>query len=154
MNADAKPLRGLKVLDLTQAWAGPYCTMMLADAGADVVKIEPPGVGDHVRQWTVSSSKGESPHFIAVNRNKHSMTLNLKHPEGRKIFLRLAAQSDVIIENFRPGVMSVLGSITSPCVPWHRKPSTAPYRVSARPVPAVLMRPMISLFSLWVAPWA
>ena len=109
MNADAKPLRGLKVLDLTQAWAGPYCTMMLADAGADVVKIEPPGVGDHVRQWTVSSSKGESPHFIAVNRNKHSMTLNLKHPEGRKIFLRLAAQSDVIIENFRPGVMKRFG---------------------------------------------
>lgn len=109
MRTDAKPLRGLKVLDLTQAWAGPYCTMMLADVGAEVVKIEPPGVGDHVRRWTVSSSKGESPHFIAVNRNKRSITLNLKHPDGRKIFLRLAAQSDVVIENFRPGVMTRFG---------------------------------------------
>jgi len=106
---DAKPLRGLKVLDLTQAWAGPYCTMMLADAGAEVLKIEPPGIGDHVRLWTVSSSKGESPHFLAVNRNKKSVTLNLKHPRGREIFLRLAAESDVIVENFRPGVMRRLG---------------------------------------------
>src|SRR5207248_10978837 len=62
-----------------------------------------------VRLWTVSSPKGESPHFLAVNRNKKSVTLNLKHPRGREIFLRLAAESDVIVENFRPGVMRRLG---------------------------------------------
>ncbi len=105
MTSTRTPLRGIKVLDLTQAWAGPLCTMMLADMGAEVVKIEPPGVGDHVRAWTVSGSKGASAHFIAANRNKQGMTLNLKVPRGRKIFLELARQSDVLVENFRPGVM-------------------------------------------------
>jgi crotonobetainyl-CoA:carnitine CoA-transferase CaiB-like acyl-CoA transferase len=105
MNPDPKPLADLTVLDLTQAWAGPYATMMLADLGARVTKIEPPGVGDHVRGWTVAASKGESPHFLAVNRNKRSVTLNLKAARGREILLRLAAGSDVLVENFRPGVM-------------------------------------------------
>ncbi len=105
MNPDPKPLADLTVLDLTQAWAGPYATMMLADLGARVIKVEPPGVGDHVRGWTVAASKGESPHFLAVNRNKRSLTLNLKEARGREILLRLAAGSDVLAENFRPGVM-------------------------------------------------
>ncbi|HZP41858.1 MAG TPA: CaiB/BaiF CoA-transferase family protein [Candidatus Binatia bacterium] len=109
MTADPKPLSDVTVLDLTQAWAGPYCTMMLADAGARVVKVEPPGTGDHVRKWTVAASKGESPHFIAVNRNKRSLTLNLKDPRGRALLLRLAARSDVLVENFRPGVMRRFG---------------------------------------------
>lgn len=109
MSTDLAPLRDLKVVDLTQAWAGPYCTMMLADLGAEVIKVEPPGVGDHVRKWTVSTSKGESPHFIAANRNKRSLALNLKHPKGREILLDLARRSDVLVENFRPGVMQRFG---------------------------------------------
>ncbi|MGD9763190.1 MAG: CaiB/BaiF CoA transferase family protein [Candidatus Binatia bacterium] len=109
MKRDPRPLADVAVLDLTQAWAGPYCTMMLADVGARVVKIEPPGVGDHVRHWTVAASKGESPHFLAVNRNKRSITLNLKDPRGRAVLLRLAERSDVLVENFRPGVMRRFG---------------------------------------------
>lgn len=105
----SKPLVGVKILDLTQAWAGPIGSMLLADFGAEVIKIEPPGTGDHVRAWTPPGCKGESPHFLAANRNKKSVTLNLKSPEGKEIFLRLAKETDVLMENFRPGVMEKFG---------------------------------------------
>jgi CoA:oxalate CoA-transferase len=100
-----KPLDRVKVLDLTQAWAGPIGSMLLADFGAEVIKIEPPEIGDHVRAWTPAGCRGESPHFLAANRNKKSVTLNLKSHGGKEIFLRLARETDVIMENFRPGVM-------------------------------------------------
>ncbi len=105
----SKPLDMVKVLDLTQAWAGPIGSMLLADFGAEIIKVEPPEIGDHVRAWTPPGCKGESPHFLAANRNKKSVTLNLKTREGKEIFLRLARETDVLMENFRPGVMEKFG---------------------------------------------
>ena len=79
-----------KVLDLTRALAGPYCTLMLGDYGADVIKIEIPGRGDDTRQWGPPFVNGESAYFLSINRNKRSLTLNLKDPAGRGIFMKLA----------------------------------------------------------------
>ena len=104
------PLEHVKVLDLTQVMAGPFCCMNLADMGADVVKVEPPGRGDQARGSMGFAMKGEdSAAFLAVNRNKRSMTLNLKSEEGREVFYRLAETADVVVENFRPGVTRKLG---------------------------------------------
>ena len=102
------PLTGLKVLDLTRFIAGPICTMLLADMGADVIKIEPLGRGDESRHQG-SIIEGESWYFVGMNRNKRGMTLNLKSDEGREIFLTLARGADVVVENFRPDVMPKLG---------------------------------------------
>jgi crotonobetainyl-CoA:carnitine CoA-transferase CaiB-like acyl-CoA transferase len=102
------PLSHIKVIDLSRFLAGPFCTMLLADMGADVIKIESPGHGDDARyQGTII--KGESWYFVGMNRNKKSMTLDLKAKEGKEIFLRLVERSDVVAENFRPGVMRNLG---------------------------------------------
>lgn len=103
-------LEGIRVLDLTQAMAGPFCTMLLADMGADVVKVEPPGRGEMTRKMGFAAPKGDdSAAFLAINRNKRSVTLDLKSPEGQELFHRLAAEADVIVENFRPGVTERLG---------------------------------------------
>jgi formyl-CoA transferase len=103
-------LARLKVLDVTQVLAGPFCGQLLADMGADVIKIEPPGTGDQSRAALGFRMKGEdTAAFLAVNRNKRSVTLNLKTDEGREIFYRLARDADVVIENFRPGVAKRLG---------------------------------------------
>ena len=104
-----KALNGVKVLDLTRALAGPYCTLMLGDYGADVIKIEIPGRGDDTRQWGPPFVKGESAYFLSINRNKRSLTLNLKEPAGREVFMKLAAKADVVVENFTPGVVDRLG---------------------------------------------
>jgi len=96
------PLADVRVLDLTQILAGPYCTMMLADLGADVVKVERPGGGDGSRQWGPPFVAGESAYFLQVNRNKRSIAIDLKHPEGVLVAQRLAAAADVVIENFLP----------------------------------------------------
>jgi formyl-CoA transferase len=96
------PLAGVRVLDLTQILAGPYCTMMLADLGADVVKVERPGGGDGSRHWGPPFVAGESAYFLQVNRNKRSIAVDLKHPEGAAVAQRLAAGADVVIENFLP----------------------------------------------------
>ena len=101
-----KPLDGIKVLDLTRALAGPFCATMLGDYGADVIKIELPGSGDDTRQWGPPFIGAESAYFLSVNRNKRSLTLNLRDPQARRIFLQLAADADVIVENFTPGVMA------------------------------------------------
>ncbi|MGH2454579.1 MAG: CaiB/BaiF CoA transferase family protein [bacterium] len=100
-------LAGMRVLDLSQVMAGPFCTMLLADMGAEVVKVEPPQ-GDSTRQMRGSRS-GESPSFWAVNRNKRSVVLDLKNPTGQEICRRLAARSDVLVENYRPGTLDRLG---------------------------------------------
>ena len=102
------PLRGLKVLDLTRLLPGGYATLLLADLGADVLKIEEPGRGDYVR-WTPPMVGDFSAAHVALNRNKRSMTLNLKTEEGRELFLRLVPEFDVLIESFRPGVLDRLG---------------------------------------------
>jgi formyl-CoA transferase len=96
------PLADVRVLDLTQILAGPFCTMMLADLGADVVKVERPGGGDGSRHWGPPFVAGESAYFLQVNRNKRSITIDLKHPQGPGVVRRLAASADVVIENFLP----------------------------------------------------
>jgi crotonobetainyl-CoA:carnitine CoA-transferase CaiB-like acyl-CoA transferase len=103
-----QPLKGIRVLDLTRVLAGPYCAMLLADMGADVIKIEEPGKGDDTRGWPPFAG-GESTYFMSVNRNKKSVTLNLKAPEGRELLKKLAKKSDVLLENFRAGTMEKLG---------------------------------------------
>ena len=102
------PLDGLRVIDLTRVVAGPFCTMMLGDMGAEVIKIEEPGRGDDTRSWPPFLG-GEATYFMSVNRNKKSLTLNLKAVEGQDILRKLVAKSDVLLENFRPGTMDRLG---------------------------------------------
>ncbi len=104
-----KALEGIRVLDLTRALAGPFCTLMLGDYGADVIKIEIPGAGDDTRHWGPPFIGEESAYFLSINRNKRSLTLNFKDPEAIKIFLQLAKDADVVVENFTPGVMSRFG---------------------------------------------
>jgi len=104
----AKPLEGIKVLDLTRVLAGPFCTMLLQDLGAEVTKVEMPGTGDDSRHFG-PFKEGRSLYFVSINRGKRSMTLNLKSEGGREVFRRLVAESDVLVENFRPGVMEKLG---------------------------------------------
>jgi crotonobetainyl-CoA:carnitine CoA-transferase CaiB-like acyl-CoA transferase len=105
-----QPLAGLRVLDVTQVMAGPFCSMLLADLGADVVKIEPPGTGDQTRGAMGFKMKGpDSMGFLNMNRNKRSMALNLKSEAGRELFLKLASTADILVENYRPGVMTRLG---------------------------------------------
>jgi crotonobetainyl-CoA:carnitine CoA-transferase CaiB-like acyl-CoA transferase len=103
------PLAGLRVIDLTRILAGPYCTQALADAGADVVKIEEPEKGDDTRGWGPPFVAGESTYFLSVNRGKRSLTLNLKHEKGRELLWRLLEKADVLVENFRPGTLERLG---------------------------------------------
>jgi crotonobetainyl-CoA:carnitine CoA-transferase CaiB-like acyl-CoA transferase len=103
------PLEGLRVVDLSRALAGPYCTMMLGDLGADVVKVEAPGGGDESRHWGPPFEGGESSYFLGANRNKRGITLNLKAPEGLAVLWQLIEQADVFIENFSPGKMEQLG---------------------------------------------
>ena len=102
------PLAGIRVVDLTRVLAGPFCSMALADMGAEVIKVEEPGKGDDTRGWPPFAG-GEATYFMAVNRGKKSLTLNLKAPEGQDILRRLIRRADVLIENFRPGTMERLG---------------------------------------------
>src|SRR5262245_15410236 len=103
------PLHSILVLDLTRVLSGPYCTMMLGDMGARVIKVEQPCKGDDTRAWGPPFQGQESAYFLSVNRNKESLTLDFKQPEGRAILDRLIARADVIVENFRPGAMTRLG---------------------------------------------
>src|SRR5437763_8229490 len=107
--AEPLPLDGVRVLDLTHALAGPYCTMLLGDLGADVIKIEAPGEGDHSRGWGPPFVNGESSYFLSVNRNKRSVALDLKSEAGRKAAVLLATACDVLVENLRPGTAARLG---------------------------------------------
>jgi crotonobetainyl-CoA:carnitine CoA-transferase CaiB-like acyl-CoA transferase len=103
-----KALEGIKVLDLSRALAGPYCTMMLADMGAEVIKVEMPGTGDDSRGWGPPFVAGESAYFMSINRNKKSITLDMKGGKAIEIIMKLIKQSDVLVENFRPGAMERL----------------------------------------------
>jgi len=110
MNGESKaPLAGVRILDLTRVIAGPYCTMQLADLGAEVIKIENPEGGDDSRHAKPPEAGGESHYYLAYNRNKKSVTLDIRTPEGQDILHQLAARSDVLIENFRVGVMKRFG---------------------------------------------
>ena len=110
--ADDKPggaLAGLRVLDLTRILAGPYCTQMLGDMGADVIKVESPGTGDDTRTWGPPFTGGESAYFLCVNRNKRSLTLNMKAQAGREILTQLLRKADVVVENFKLGTLEKWG---------------------------------------------
>ena len=102
------PLSGIRVIDLTRILAGPFCTAMLADMGAEVIKIEPPGAGDPLRSQGAMRD-GLSWYFANFNRNKRSVTLNLRSDEGKAVLARLIAGSDVLVENYRPGVLAAMG---------------------------------------------
>ena len=103
-----QPLQGIRVLDLSRVLAGPYCTMVLGDLGADVIKVEPPE-GDETRGWGPPFAGGESAYYLCVNRNKRGIVINLKTDEGKKILRDLALRSDVLVENFRPGTLEKFG---------------------------------------------
>ena len=110
MNDVAKgPLAGIRVVDLTRILAGPLCTMMLGDMGADVIKIEPPDKGDDTRSWGPPFAGGEAAYFLGVNRNKRSLTLNMAVPAGQKILAGLIEKADVLIDNFRIGTLEKWG---------------------------------------------
>lgn len=102
-------LKGIKILDFSRALAGPFCTMMLADMGAEVVKVEPPPKGDESRLWGPPFVNGESAYFISINRGKKSIVLDLTKEEAREIVRKIAKESDVVVENFRPGTAAKLG---------------------------------------------
>jgi formyl-CoA transferase len=105
----AGALDGIRVLDLTRALAGPYCTLMLGDHGADVIKVEMPGTGDDTREWAPPSIKGISAYYLAINRNKRSVTIDLKNADGKRVLERLIERCDVVVENFSPGTLARLG---------------------------------------------
>lgn len=105
----APPLDGLRVVDLSRVLAGPYCSMCLGDMGADVIKVERPGAGDDTRRFGPPFVGGVSTYYLAINRNKRSIALDLKHPEGKAVLWRLIEGADVLLENFRPGAMERLG---------------------------------------------
>ena len=105
----AGALDGIRVIDFTRVLAGPYCTMMLGDLGAEVIKVEQPGSGDGTRQWGPPWVGEESAYFLSTTRNKKSITLNLKHKEGQRLAHELIASADVLVENFRPGTTAKLG---------------------------------------------
>jgi len=108
MRNPLKPLDGVRVIDLTRILAGPFGSMILGDMGADVIKVEEPGTGDDTRQWPPFVG-GEATYFMSVNRNKRSITLNLKSSKGQALFRELVKKCDVLVENFRPGTMDGLG---------------------------------------------
>ncbi|MDB5820236.1 MAG: CoA transferase [Rhizobacter sp.] len=114
--ASAAPLAGIKVLDLSRILAGPWCTQILADLGADVVKIERPGVGDDTRHWgppflrdADGNTTQQASYFTACNRNKRSVTVDMAHPEGQALLRRMAAEADVVVENFKVGGLKAYG---------------------------------------------
>ncbi len=104
-----KALEGIRVLDLTRALAGPFCTLMLGDNGADVIKVEIPGTGDDTRKWGPPFIGEESAYYLSINRNKRSLTLNLQDAQAKEVFMKLAKDTDVVVENFTPGVMGRFG---------------------------------------------
>ena len=103
------PLEGLRVLDLSRALAGPFCSMMLGDLGADIIKVEQPGIGDHTRAWGPPFEGSESTYFLSVNRNKRSLALDFRDERGAAVLRRLIASSDVLLENFVPGTLDRRG---------------------------------------------
>ncbi|MQA30366.1 MAG: CoA transferase [Luteitalea sp.] len=112
-------LQGITVVDLTRVLSGPYCSMMLGDMGARVIKVEQPGKGDDTRGWGPPFIDGESAYFLSINRNKESVTVDFKQPEGRAVLDRLLARADVVVENFRPGALTKLGLDYASLAPAH-----------------------------------
>ncbi|GFW58387.1 succinate--hydroxymethylglutarate CoA-transferase [Trichonephila clavipes] len=108
-NSMEDPLAGIRILDMTRILAGPFCTMILGDLGAEVIKVENPVGGDETRNWGPPFINNESAYFISINRNKKSIAVDLKQPQGRDLIKELAIKSDVLVENFVPGKLSSFG---------------------------------------------
>ena len=109
MSEASGPLAGIRVIELGAFIAGPFCGQLLADLGADVVKIEPPGGGDAMRQWGAAREDGKTLWWPVIARNKRSVTVDLRNEDGQNIVRELAADADVLIENFRPGTLEKWG---------------------------------------------
>uniref|UniRef100_A0A914W6I9 CoA transferase n=1 Tax=Plectus sambesii TaxID=2011161 RepID=A0A914W6I9_9BILA len=109
MASKFSPLANVRILDFSRVLAGPFCTMLLGDLGAEVWKVERPGVGDDTRNWKPPAVNGESCYFMSINRNKKSVAIDLKHPKGQQLARQLAAKCDVVLENFKPGNLKRLG---------------------------------------------
>jgi crotonobetainyl-CoA:carnitine CoA-transferase CaiB-like acyl-CoA transferase len=122
------PLSGVRVVEMGSFIAGPYCGQILADLGAELIKIEPPGTGDTIRQWGLRDADGEALWWAVIGRNKRSVTLDVRKSEGRDIARRLILQSDVLVENFRPGVLEKLG--LDPTILRRERPELIVARVS------------------------
>lgn len=103
-----KPLEGIKVIDFAQAHAGSLCTMRLADFSARVIKIERRGLGDQFREWTPINDEGESGYYVAINRGKESISLDISTPEGQEIAKRLVKDADIVVENFKVGTLAIV----------------------------------------------
>src|SRR5260370_6072446 len=103
------PLAGMRVVDLTRILAGPLCTMMLGDMGADVIKVEPPDKGDDTRAWGPPFVAGEAAYFLGVNRNKRSLTLNMAAPAGQAVLQELVKRADVLVDHFKLGTLAKWG---------------------------------------------
>lgn len=103
------PLEGIKVVDVSRVLAGPFCTMILGDLGAEVIKVEAPGGSDETRGWGPPDAAGESAYYLCANRNKRGITLDLKKEEGKRIFFRLIREADVLVENFKAGTLARMG---------------------------------------------
>ena len=108
------PLDGYRVIEIAQIYAGPYCGLQLAQMGADIIKIEPPGTGEILRR-AQSLRAASAIRFLMLNANKSSVTLNLKHPRGREIILKLLEGADVLVENYSAGAMEPSASLTKTC---------------------------------------
>src|SRR5262245_26131413 len=104
-----RPLEGIRVIDLTRVVSGPYCTMLLGDLGAEVIKVERPGEGDDTRAFAPPFQGDQAAYFLSINRNKKSVTLDLKNNLGKELLWALIERSDVLVENFRPGAVERLG---------------------------------------------
>ncbi len=109
MQTQPKPLDDIVVLDLSRVLAGPYCSMMLGDLGADIIKVERPNSGDDTRHWGPPEAGGEAAYYLCLNRNKRSITVNMKSAEGQQIIKDLARQSDIVIENYKVGTLARMG---------------------------------------------
>ena len=102
-------LEGITVLDLSHALAGPFCSMMLGDHGANVIKLEPPGSGDIARAWGSRGPSGDAGYFVSLHRNKRGIVVDLKNPRGKELYLQLIDKADVVLENYRVGALKKLG---------------------------------------------
>src|SRR5687768_6311661 len=109
MTETTGPMAGTRVLDLTRILAGPLCTMMLGDMGAEIIKVEPPETGDDTRGWGPPFAAGEAAYFLGINRNKRSITLNMAVPAGQKVLADLIAKADVLVDNFKIGTLAKWG---------------------------------------------
>ncbi|MER3456235.1 MAG: formyl-CoA transferase [candidate division GAL15 bacterium] len=127
--ASRAPLQGIRVLELGSFIAGPYCGQLLADYGAEVIKVEPPGTGDPMRRWGVVLHQGRSLWWTVIARGKKSVTVDLRHPEGQEVVRRLVQRCDILVENFRPGTLEAWG--LGPEVLLERNPKLVMVRISA-----------------------